>query len=181
MGFSIVPFKSIPHLSGSGYTVDTLKEADRAELIAAAGDPLIWAGHPATDRYKPEVFSKFMDFLLAAGGAVTIRHGQDVIGCSRYYDVPDQPNDIGIGFTFIARQYWGGEANWTIKTLMHDYAFSQVSNIWFHISPTNIRSQKATAKLGAQFAYDAEMDLGTGRSLWKCYCLTKVNWLDWND
>lgn len=167
-----------PRLSGHGFSIDAMKEDDRAELRSAASDPLIWAGHPATDRYKPEVFDKFMTFLLAAGGAVTIRHGKEVIGCSRYYDVPDQPKDIGIGFTFIKRDHWGGEANWAIKVLMHDHAFSHVANVWFHISPTNIRSQKATAKLGAQFAYDAELDLGTGKSLWKCYRLSKADWIE---
>jgi RimJ/RimL family protein N-acetyltransferase len=169
-------FKEPPHLSGWGFAVAAMKEDDRTDLRAAAGDPLIWAGHPATNRYKPEIFDQFMSFLLAAGGAVTIRKGTDVIGCSRFYGVPDQPADIGIGFTFITRDHWGGEANWAIKCLMHDYAFQHVINIWFHISPTNIRSQKATVKLGAHFAYDAELDLGTGKSLWKCYRLSKADW-----
>ena len=174
----MVFFTTPVRLSSQWFAIDAMGEEDRAELKVAASDPLIWAGHPATDRYKPEVFDKFMTFLLAAGGAVTIRRGKDVIGCSRYYAVPDQPADIGIGFTFITRQFWGGAANWAIKVLMHDYAFKYVNNIWFHISPTNIRSQKATAKLGAEFAYDAELDLGTGKSLWKCYRLTKIEWED---
>lgn len=104
-------------------------------------------------------------------GAVTLRKGDEIIGCSRFYPVPDRPGAIGIGFTFITCQHWGGSANQAIKTLMTDHAFSHVPEVWFHIAPTNIRSQKATAKLGATFEYQATLDLGTGPTDWMCYRL----------
>ncbi len=164
-------FDPPPPLTGSGFSVLAMTQADRAALIAAAGDPLIWAGHPAVERYRPEVFEPYFDFLVSAGGAVTLRKEAEVIGCSRFYPVPDQPSAIGIGFTFITCQHWGGNANRAIKALMTDYAFSKVPEVWFHIAPTNIRSQKATAKLGATFEYQARLDLGTGPTDWMCYRL----------
>lgn len=167
-----MPFSPPPSLTDSEFSVMPMKASDRAALITAASDPLIWAGHPAVERYRPEVFDPYLDFLLAAGGAVTLYHGAETIGCSRYYPVPDQTEAIGIGFTFMTRQHWGGKANRAIKTLMTDYAFVHVPEVWFHISPTNIRSQMATAKLGATFRYRAELDLGTGPSDWMCYRLS---------
>jgi RimJ/RimL family protein N-acetyltransferase len=38
---------------------------------------------------------------------------------------------------------------------MLDHAFKSYPDVRFHIAPANIRSQKATAKLGADYVYEA--------------------------
>lgn len=59
---------------------------------------------------------------------------------------------------------------------MLEHAFKMVDEVWFHINPTNLRSQKATGKLGAEFAYEAVLDLGGKAVLWKCYRLGRGAW-----
>jgi RimJ/RimL family protein N-acetyltransferase len=73
-----------------------------------------------------------------------------IIGCSRYYVSPNQPDSISIGFTFLHHRYWGGATNSELKRLMLNHAFECFAEVWFHIAPSNIRSRKATAKLGAE-------------------------------
>ncbi|MCZ4353447.1 GNAT family N-acetyltransferase [Roseovarius aestuarii] len=173
-------FDAQPRLAGQGFTLTPLVEADRAGLTRAASDPEIWAMHPAKTRCKPQVFSPYFDMLLASASTLTVRDDAtgDIIGCSRYYTAPDQPGTISIGFTFLTRPYWGGAANRMVKGLMLTHAFMHYPEVWFHIDPNNLRSQRATLKLGAEHAYDATLDLGGGGGPWKVYKLTQQGWKD---
>ncbi|QIE47563.1 GNAT family N-acetyltransferase [Pseudohalocynthiibacter aestuariivivens] len=152
--------------------------ADYGGLHAAASDPEIWAQHPSPDRWKPEVYRPYFDSLLASRATLAMRDvAQDrIIGCSRYYTAPDMPGTISIGFTFLARAYWGGAANRAVKGLMLAHAFADFDAVWFHIGPDNIRSQKATMKLGARHVYDATLDMGGGTVPWRCYRLNRDAW-----
>ncbi|MGH6860339.1 MAG: GNAT family N-acetyltransferase, partial [Phyllobacterium sp.] len=150
-------FDSHPELTGNTLQLRPLRQADYSNLFAAASKPEIWAGHPAKDRYKPEVFEPYFQFLLKNGGTLVAidQQSEQIIGCSRYYASPDQADSIAIGFTFLDSDYWGGTTNFEFKQLMLDHALKSFPEVWFHIDPTNIRSQKATAKLGATPVYDA--------------------------
>lgn len=126
------------------------------------------------------MFTRYFDFLLKTGSTLAIIDPRSAkhIGCSRYYAAPDQPGSVSIGFTFLGRPYWGGTTNFELKRLMLNHAFETVSEVWFHIDPTNLRSQKATAKLGARHAYDATLDLSGTPAPWMCFCLTTSAWED---
>lgn len=171
-------FDDPPTLIGKTLRLRPLQADDLDALYAAASDPQTWSGHPATERYRREVFEPYFQFLIQAGGCLLIldRESGQAIGCSRYYPVPDQPDDIGIGFTFINHRYWGGTTNRELKTLMLGHAFQRFERVWFHIAPSNIRSQKGTAKLGAQLAYAAELDLSGTLTQWLCYELPREHW-----
>ncbi len=171
-------FNNQPQLQGTSLSLRPLSATDFDALFAAAANPAIWSGHPSKDRYKPEVFRPYFDMLLERGGTLVVLDiaRNQVIGCSKYYTAPDLPDTISIGFTFLNNAYWGGVANFELKRLMLDHAFKSFDAVWFHIDPTNIRSQKATAKLGAVHAYDAELDLSGSKVLWKCYRLTRCAW-----
>lgn len=161
------PFTHLPVLSDGVFALSPLAYEDIKALTRAASDPAIWAGHPAKDRWKPEVFRPYAETLLRLGGTMVIRdRAGHVIGCSRFYRSPDTPGDICIGFTFLIRQHWGGETNRAVKRIMCDYAFSHVPKVWFHIAPGNLRSQVATSRLGARREPALEVDLGTGPQLW---------------
>ncbi len=149
-----------------------------AALGAAAADPLIWAGHPATDRWRPEVFGPYFDTILAGGGGLLIaaRKGGRVLGMSRFYIDEEAPDDIAIGFTFLIRQCWGGPANFAVKSLMLDHAFAQPARVWFHIARDNLRSQTATSKLGAVNMGPSEMALAGARSPRLRFCLERDTW-----
>lgn len=171
-------FDDQPLLEGGGLTLRGLREEDRQSLGMAASDPVIWAGHPATDRYKPEVFAPYFEMLLDRGGTLVVRESETdrVIGCSRYYIAPDRPDKIAIGFTFLTTDHWGGRTNFTLKKLMLDHAFRSYDEVWFDIAPTNIRSQKATAKLGACKIYSTKLDLSGTPQPWLCFCLSRDAW-----
>ncbi|WP_426235329.1 GNAT family N-acetyltransferase [Pararhizobium sp. DWP1-1-3] len=169
-----------PELRGETLLLRPLKPEDFDGLYAAGSDPAVWAGHPARERYKPEVFRQYFDAQMASKSTLVFidRATGKLIGCSRYYVAPDQPQAVSIGFTFLNNAYWGGATNFEIKRLMLDHAFLSVDDVWFHIDPTNIRSQKATAKLGAVHAYDAVLDISGSPLNWMCFRLTRDAWAE---
>ncbi|OXG02274.1 hypothetical protein BC749_10537 [Flavobacterium araucananum] len=127
-----------------------LQESDFDALYKVASDPLIWEQHPMKDRYKIEVFRSFFDAAINSKSAFLIldKKTNEIVGNTRYYDYNPERSSIAIGFTFIARKFWGGLYNKSNKKLLIDYAFQHVDSILFHIGADNIRSQKAVAKLG---------------------------------
>lgn len=166
-----------PRLAGHGLSLRPLSENDRAGLTEAAADPAIWAGHPARNRYEPRVFAGYFDLLLASGRALSIAEKSGrIIGTSSYYVARDGRDALAIGFTFLTRDHWGGGANFSLKRLMLGHIFAARDQAWFHIDPTNIRSQTATERLGAKFIEEAELDLGTGPARWMCYRLHRADW-----
>lgn len=127
-----------------------LQESDFDALYKVASDPLIWEQHPMKDRYKIEVFRSFFDAAINSKSAFLIldKKTNEIVGNTRYYDYNPERSSIAIGFTFIARKFWGGLYNKSNKKLLIDYAFQHVDSVLFHIGADNIRSQKAVAKLG---------------------------------
>ncbi len=171
-------FDDQPTLQNQIFLLRPLSAADRTGLRDAASDPEIWSQHPIKDRHKPDVFDPYFDFLLENGGSLVVVEKQTgrLAGCSRYYATPDIPDSISIGYTFLTRDHWGGQSNWLIKTLMLDHAFGSFPEVWLHIGPDNLRSQKATAKLGATHIKTAPTQMvgSTGDMAW--FQLTKTAW-----
>ena len=147
------------HLENELVKLIPLATSDFERLFTVASDPLIWAQHPSSNRYQREVFQAYFDAAIAAGTAflVTEKSSGEVVGCTRYYDYKPGAS-IAIGFTFLARRVWGGDFNKAVKRLMIDYAFQFVETIYFHIGATNIRSQLATAKIGAVKVNEMEIE-----------------------
>lgn len=119
-------------------------------LFAVASDPLIWEVHPAHDRWREPVFRAYFDAGLASGGALTIidRATGAVIGSSRYDNWVPETDEIEIGWTYIARAYWGGTYNREIKRLMLDHIHRYVATAVFTVGETNVRSRGAMTKIG---------------------------------
>jgi RimJ/RimL family protein N-acetyltransferase len=120
------------------------------DLFSVASDPLILEQHPESDRYKEEVFKVFFREALESGGAFVIidKKSQQMIGSTRFYSYAPEKSEIEIGWTFLARRYWGGHHNRELKQLMLDHAFKFVESVVFYVGQDNIRSQKATEKVG---------------------------------
>jgi RimJ/RimL family protein N-acetyltransferase len=175
----VIQFEFHPTLTDTTLHLRPLSATDENTLTQAAHDPAIWAGHPAMDRYRPEVFKPYFEMLLASGGTLIVTDAKTnaVLGCSRYYTVDYAPEDIAIGFTFLVKSHWGGGTNFAMKKLMLDHAFQYVDCVWFDIAPTNIISQKATTKLGAQYSHDHFLDVGGGKREWKAYALARGDWV----
>ena len=140
-----------PNLKGELVELRPITPNDWDNLFAVASDPLIWEQHPESDRYKEDVFRVYFRGALECGGAFVIidKASQQIIGSTRFYGYTPEKSEIEIGWTFLARKYWGGRYNREIKDLMLDHAFKFVENVIFLIGENNIRSQKATEKIGA--------------------------------
>ena len=140
-----------PDLKGELIELRPLTPGDWDDLFAVASDSLIWEQHPESDRCKEEVFKVFFGEALESGGAlVVIDHTtQQIIGSTRFYGYDPEKSEIEIGWTFLAREYWGGRYNREMKSLMLNHAFKSVENVVFLIGEKNIRSQKAIEKIGA--------------------------------
>lgn len=147
-----------PTLQGNLLLVRPLREDDFDELFQAASDPLIWEQHPESDRYKREVFQKFFDGAIESKGAFAVieRKSGRIIGSSRYYNLDAAENEIEMGWTFLERQFWGGEYNGELKALMIGHALRFVDRVVFAVGENNLRSQKALQKIGARLLRKTE-------------------------
>ena len=112
---------------------------------------MIWEQHPAHDRYQEEVFKQFFQEALDSGGALVAidRKTRKIIGSSRYFGYEPGKSEIEIGWTFLARSYWGGKYNAEMKRLMLGHAFQFVDSVVFLVGEQNFRSRRAVEKLGA--------------------------------
>jgi N-acetyltransferase len=146
-----VPFDLQPHLRGELIELRPLTPQDWDELFAVASDSLIWEQHPESDRYKEDVFRVFFKEALESGGAFVIidRKTRQIIGSTRFYGHDPDKSEIEIGWTFLARKYWGGRYNREMKELVLAHAFKFVERVVFLVGEHNVRSQKAMEKIGA--------------------------------
>lgn len=120
-------------------------------VYAAASDPDIWSQHPDTNRYTPVGFTKYFQKLIDTDIPYLIINTKtdEVIGATTFYQYDRIEKSIAIGYTFLAKEYWGGEFNKSIKSLLINYAFEKLDKIIFYVGAENIRSQKALIKIGA--------------------------------
>jgi N-acetyltransferase len=149
-----VLFDRQPTLTGGLVALRALRRDDFEALHAAAHDPPIWVQHPEPDRWREDVFSAYFDQLLASGGAVAVfeRATEGVIGVSRYDNLDVERSEVEIGWTFLARAYWGGRYNADLKSIMLGHAFRFVRTVVFVIGEQNLRSRRAIERLGAKQA-----------------------------
>ncbi len=139
-----------PTLAGALVELRPVLPDDWEGMFAAAADPQIWAVHPASNRYQEAIFRAFFDGALASHAALTIldpKTGQ-IIGSSRYHGYDPAISEIEIGWTFLARAYWGGQYNREVKRLMLDHDFQFVDSVIFVVGEANFRSQRAMEKIG---------------------------------
>jgi N-acetyltransferase len=140
-----------PTLVGEKLLLRPLTADDWEGMYAVASDPLLWEVHPAWDRYKEPVFREYFAGAMASRGALAVidRATGNIIGGSRYANFVADRNEIEIGWSFLARDYWGGAYNREMKTLMLTYAFRFFDSVRFNIGATNVRSRRAVEKIGA--------------------------------
>jgi RimJ/RimL family protein N-acetyltransferase len=141
-----------PVLEGERLLLRPLTEADWGALYGVASDRELWAVHPSHDRWQEPVFRAFFDGALAKGGALVIvdKASGEVIGSSRFQvcDRKEEDGALEIGWSFIAREYWGKGYNAEFKRLMLDYAFRHVDRVVFRVGAGNVISRRAMANIG---------------------------------
>lgn len=166
-----------PTLTGKILTLRPLRAADFDALFAVSSDPLIWEQHPAWDRYKEDVFKAFFKEAMDTGGALVALEQSTgrVIGSSRYYGYTPDIGEIEIGWSFLARDHWGGHSNREMKTLMLDHIFQYVAQVVFLVGPENWRSRRAMEKVGGIFMGERE-NATHERSV--VYQINRSDWMD---
>ncbi|MGQ7830852.1 GNAT family N-acetyltransferase [Altererythrobacter sp. Z27] len=139
-----------PVLEGERLLLRPLASDDRDALFRVASDPLLWEQHPIGDRWQPDVFRSFFDEGLNSGGAlvVTDRASGRIIGSSQFRPDSIDPDAVEIGWTYLAREYWGGAFNRELKRLMLAHALASVPRVLFRVGSANWRSRKAMEKIG---------------------------------
>lgn len=157
-----------PVLEGDRQLLRPLTPDDWQALFGVASDRLIWEIHPAHDRWQEPVFRAFFADALANGGAVAVidKGTGQIIGSSRWqgYD-PADGGSVEIGWTFLARDYWGGSFNPEMKRLMLAHAFQYVRRVVFRIGETNLRSRKAMERIGGRLTDERDITHLGGRDV----------------
>ncbi|MEL6670994.1 MAG: GNAT family N-acetyltransferase [Bacteroidota bacterium] len=155
-----------PTLENEWVHLSPLTRGDYDALFQVAADPAIWEQHPVKNRSTEAGFNRFFAEALASGGTLVVREKSQglVIGSSRFRLLDKAPQAVEIGWSFLARAYWGGQYNRAVKHLMLKHALSQKPEVVFFIDPLNIRSQKAVMKIGgkqlSQEMADAYLEAG---------------------
>jgi len=143
-----------PVLEGERLILRPLTEADWDALYGVASDRELWAVHPSHDRWQQPVFRAFFDDALAKGGALAIvdKASGAVIGSSRFQfcDREEEAGALEIGWSFLARAYWGTGCNAEFKRLMLAHAFRHVDRVVFRVGADNVISRKAMANIGGR-------------------------------
>lgn len=161
-------FDPKPVLKGTLVELHPMEASHLEPLFAVARDPKIWEQHPKWDRFKREVFEKFFNECLGFGSALVIRDAKtkELIGSSSY-KVDTANNQVEIGWTYLARAYWGGRYNGEVKRLMLAHAFRFFPRVVFRIGPNNLRSRRAVEKIGAIFAGEGKNADGSTHVIYK--------------
>ena len=168
-----------PKLENELLLLRPLSDEDFEDLYKVASDPLIWEQHPAKDRCERNVFELFFKDAIASAGAFAVIDKKigHIIGSTRFHAVKETKNAIEIGWTFLARKYWGGFYNSSMKRLMMEWAFQFVDNILFYIDEKNVRSQRAIEKIGGERIIALEGAVLEGRpGASVIYQITKKKW-----
>jgi RimJ/RimL family protein N-acetyltransferase len=157
-----------PTLEGERLLLRPLRPDDWGALFAVASDPLVWALHPANDRWQEPVFREFFANALAGGGALVAIDKQTgaIVGSSRFqgHD-PAGGGSVEVGWTFLARSHWGGSWNREMKRLMLAHALAHVERVDFRVGETNLRSRRAMEKIGGRLSQRDEVIDMAGRQV----------------
>jgi RimJ/RimL family protein N-acetyltransferase len=143
-----------PVLDGERVLLRPLSEDDWDALYAVAADKELWAVHPSHNRWQEPVFRAFFDDALAKGGAMAIidKASGGIIGSSRFQwsDRLVEEGALEIGWSFLARAYWGTGINAEFKRLMLAHAFCDVDRVVFRVGADNVISRKAMENIGGR-------------------------------
>lgn len=149
-----------PTLEGERLLLRPLAAEDWSALYAVASDRELWALHPAHDRWQEPVFKAVFEDAMANGGALVVidKHAPSdaegargrIIGSSQFRPSGLVPGAVEIGWTFLARDHWGGATNRELKRLMLEHLLSHADRAVFRVGQGNLRSRRAMEKIGAR-------------------------------
>ena len=142
-----------PRLSDDLVSLRPLQVEDERDLQRVMADPALWDQHP-DDRHLPERFSLFFTESINSGGALLVSDTQthEVIGTTRLAACSKDAEFVEVGWTVLAKAYWGGRYNLAMKQLLVDHLATHERSALLNIAPGNLRSARAAEKIGGVLA-----------------------------
>ncbi len=140
--------------------VEPLAVEHEPGLIAAAGDPEMFAWMPVDMASSPEALH---DWLMTAVDSARLGRevpyvtlaadSGEVLGSTRFLELRLEHLRAEIGWTWVTRRAWGTGANVETKLLLLEHAFERVGlrRVEFKTDARNERSRGALLALGATF------------------------------
>ena len=140
--------------------VEPLAVEHEPGLIAAAGDPGMFAWMPVDMASSPEALH---DWLMTAVDSARLGRevpyvtlaadSGEVLGSTRFLELRLEHLRAEIGWTWVTRRAWGTGANVETKLLLLEHAFERVGlrRVEFKTDARNERSRGALLALGARF------------------------------
>jgi RimJ/RimL family protein N-acetyltransferase len=76
-----------------------------------------------------------------------------LIGSTRFFEIYPDDKKLEVGWTWIAREFWGTTVNFECKLLLLSYCFDvlHTNRVQLKTKDTNFRSRKAIEKIGGVF------------------------------
>jgi RimJ/RimL family protein N-acetyltransferase len=145
-------------LEGKRIRLEPLHERHAPDLHALCNDPLLWE---FTFQQNP-LTSLARTRLWVAGAcqapdtvafAIIDKATGVAIGSTRYLEISAEHRKLEIGWTFLARSYWGTGVNAECKNLLLHYAFESwgAVRVQFKAEARNQRSRRALQRIGAVY------------------------------
>ena len=145
-----------PVLEGPTLRLRPLRADEFEAIYAVSSDPLVWAQHPSKERYQRAVFEEWFAEAVVQHALIVEERGTGrVIGSTRFYEWNPAARAVAIGYTFLARDHWGGATNAEKKGLLLAHAFKWADTVWFHVNRGNTRSRRAMEKIGGRYSHEA--------------------------
>ena len=152
--------------------LEPLDETHREPLRVAGDDPDLWS-FALLNQYGSD-FDAWMTYRLREverAGEITFavfdKRAGVFVGSSSYLSYVPWFKRVEIGWTWYAKQAWGGVVNPSCKRLMLGHGFDTLglNRIEFKLDATNERSWRAVERLGAKHegVHRAHMILPDGR------------------
>ena len=141
-----------PYLENDLVTLEPLQPDHFDTLFKVASAKEIWEQHPCKERHTKSGFQRFFEESVYSLGAVVIRNraSGNIIGSSRFKIIDKKGKIVEIGWTFLAKAYWGGKYNRAVKKLMVNYILEKSGRVILYADKANIRSQRAILKIGGK-------------------------------
>ena len=146
-------------LQGKAVDLLPLEKEHFEELYAAASDKELWNLIPV-DGWKKEVFDEVYSFALTERDngrqypfVIFHKEKQKLIGSTRLFEIYPANKKLEIGWTWIAKEYWGTTVNFECKLLLMTFCFEtlKANRVQLKTKDNNFRSRKAIEKIGGVF------------------------------
>lgn len=143
-------------LAGTTITLQPLGLHHLANLQESVDDGQLyhqwWTWTPTPDGMEADIREKLVrrDNHGMVPFAIVDVSTTRAVGVTTYYDLEPRIPRLSIGYTWLARSYWGGAANPEMKYLLLRYAFETLrcEAVEIRTKGTNAHSQRAIEKLG---------------------------------